>query len=64
MQSAVLGVRLAKAIINGYGLRFQEVTHISESKCTHATIKKDSTALKEFMGNKVSEITECTNVSQ
>ena len=64
MQSAVLGVRLAKAIINGCGLRFQEIIHISDSKCTLATIRKDSTALKEFMGNRVAEIIECTNVSQ
>ena len=57
MQSALLGVRLSKSIQEGCGYTFEDVVHIADSQCTIATIAKESTALKEFMGNRVSEIT-------
>lgn len=64
MQSAVLGVRLAETIINHSGLKFKEVYYISDSTCTIATLKKDSVALKEYMGNRVAEINASTNINQ
>ena len=64
MQSAVLGVRLGNSIINGAGLKFKDVTYISDSKCTLATLSKESTALKEYMGNRVSEIMASTSIYQ
>ena len=64
MQSAVLAVRLSKSIENACKLKYDEIVHVSDSKCTIALIKKDSTALKEFMGNRVAEITSHTDPSQ
>ena len=63
MSSAVLAVRLAETIKKSCRtLNFKETTHISDSKCTIASIAKDSTALKEVMGNCVSEITSKSKV--
>ena len=65
MQSGVLGVRLSKAIQKACNnLKFDEIVHISDSECTIASLQKDSTALKEFMGNRVSEIMRLTEISQ
>ena len=64
MQSGVLGVRISKSIEKSCGLKFEDVVHISDSECTIATIAKDSTALKEFMGNRVAEITRNTEPTQ
>ena len=64
MQSAVMATRLGKAIISSCKLEFREVTYTSDSECTLATLNKDSTALKEFMGNRVAEIISLSNISQ
>ena len=64
MQAAVMGVRLGKAVIQSCCFEFMNVTYISDSKCTLATLAKDSTALKEYMGNRVAEITSHTKTSQ
>ena len=64
MQSAVIAVRLSKSIITHSELEFNEVVHILDSKCTLATLHKDTIALKEYMGNRVSEILKLTSVDQ
>ena len=64
MQSAVLGVRLSKSIINSCCFNFRSVTYLSDSKCTLATLAKESTALKEIMGNRVAEVRNFTDMRQ
>ena len=57
MNSAVLAVRLEKTIVNSCrSLSFKDIVHISDSKCTIATINNETSALKEYMGNRVGEI--------
>ena len=56
MQSAVMGARLSKSITTHTKLEFSKVTHILDSKCTLAVLHKDTVALKEFMGNRASEV--------
>ena len=56
MQSGVFGVRLAKTITESCNLKFEETVHISDSKCTIATINNDTSELKEFFGNRALEI--------
>ena len=43
-------------------LKFKQTTHISDSQCTLASLHKDSTALKEVIGNCVSEINSKSKV--
>ena len=65
MNSAVLAVRLAKTVRRSCrDLKFDHNTHISDSMCTIASLSKDSTALKEYMGNRVSEINKETERKQ
>ena len=64
MQSAVLAVRLGNSIISNCGYKFSKVSYISDSTCTLATLKKDSVALKEYMGNRVAEINASTKTDQ
>ena len=64
MQAAVLGVRLGKSIEDACNFKFNKVTYISDSMCTLATLNKDSTSLKEYMGNRVAEINSHTEASQ
>ena len=64
MQSAVLAVRLGNSIVKSSGYEFRTVSYISDSTCTLATLKKDSVALKEYMGNRVAEINASTNSKQ
>ena len=65
MDSAVLGIRLTEKIRGSCRLlNFKKTTYISDSKCTIATIAKDSSALKEYMGNRVSEIRRHSDPSQ
>ena len=52
MQSAVMSVRLAKAIKHHMQLNFNDTVYILDSTCTLATLHKDTVALREFMGNK------------
>ena len=37
---------------------FEKIVHIGDSECTLALLRKDSTSLKEFMGNRVAECLE------
>jgi hypothetical protein len=64
MQSALIGVRLSKAIQDACGYEYEEVVHITDSECSIATLAKDSTALKEFMANRCSEIRSYTSMKQ
>ena len=57
MDAAVLAVRLGKTVVNSCRtLKFKEVIHISDSTCTIATIINQTSALKEYMGNRAGEI--------
>ena len=64
MQSAVMGVRLSDTIRRNSIWEFESIYHIVDSLCTLATLKKDSSALREFMGNRVAEILDTTEVKQ
>ena len=64
MQSAVMSTRLSKSINTHSGMKFKNVIHILDSKCTMATLYKDTMALREYMGNRVSEILETTDPDQ
>ena len=64
MQSAVLGARLRKSILTHSGLEFNDVIHVLDSKCTLAILQKDTAALREYMGNRSSEILSITRVEQ
>ena len=61
MQSAVMSVRLYRAIVNHSELTFDNKYFILDSMCTLALLQKDSMALKEYMGNRVSE---CLHLTQ
>lgn len=60
MQSAVMSVRLSKAIQHHMAMKFESVVHIVDSTCTLATLHKDTVGLKEFMGPRVAECLETT----
>ena len=64
MQSSVISVRLSKSIRTHSGLKFKNVIHILDSQCTLATLHKDSLALREYMGNRVSEVLDSTDPDQ
>ena len=64
MQSAVMGARLATTIKQNSLWDFDNVYHIVDSECTIATLRKETTALKTYMGNRASEILETTTVDQ
>ena len=55
LQSAVLGSRLAKPVIDNSIWEFSKVHRIVDLECTLATFKKDSVALPEFEQNRVQE---------
>ena len=62
MQSAVLGARLAATVRKHSPWKFQNVYHIVDSECTLATLKKETTALRPYMGNRASECLESSKV--
>ena len=64
MQAAVMGVRLSKSIQDNSIWKFDEIYHIVDSECLLATLRKDTDALREFMGNRVAEILDSTDVKQ
>ena len=64
MQGAVIAVRLSEAIRRNAVWTFANVYHIIDSLCTLATLRKDTSALREFMGNRVAEILDTTSVEQ
>ena len=63
MQSTVRGVRLSEITKRNSIWKFKKIYHI-DSLCTLATLRKEMTALREFMGNRVSEILHTTDVYQ
>ena len=64
MKSCVMSTRLGKDIKENGGLEVSKTTYILDSSCTLALLKKDSGALKEFMGNKVSEVLQTATPDQ
>ena len=64
MQSVVLSTRLGKSITSHWKLKFEKVVHVLDSKCTLATLHKDTVVLNEFMGNRVSETLRSTEVEE
>ena len=50
-----MSVRLRKVIQKYAKTKFESVYHIGDSECTLAMLKEDSVALKEFMGNRVTQ---------
>ena len=64
MQSAVMGARLRRSITMNTTLEFNEITHVLDSKCTLAILHKETISLKEFMGNRASEVQKKTDVDE
>ncbi len=64
MQSAVMSTRLSKTIQEHGSLKFKNIYYIIDSTCTLALLKKNTVALKEFMGNKVTEALEVATPEQ
>ena len=64
MQSALMSTRLSKTIREQGGLEFKNTYYIIDSTCTLALLKKNTVALKEFMGNKVTEALEVATPDQ
>ena len=62
--SMVMGVRLAESIKKSSIWRFEKIYHMTDSKCSLATLSKESSALGEFSGNRVAEILDSTEISQ
>ena len=64
MDSAVMSVRLCNTLILHSGLNFSAIFYILDSLCTLATLHKDTMVLKEYMGNRVSEIVTKSDLEQ
>ena len=64
MQAAVLGVRLSKSLQEAAVWEFQEVFHIVDAECVLAILQNNTSALKEFMGNRAGECLKSTSVEQ
>ena len=64
MTSAIMSTRLCKTLIEHGGLEFENIFFILDSTCTMALLKKNTVALKEFMGNRVSEALEVADPKQ
>ena len=64
MQSAVMGTRLAATIKKHSPWEFDNIYRIVDSECTLATLKKETTALKPYMGNRTSECLDSSNVEE
>ena len=64
MQAAVIAVRLGETIKQNSIWTFSKVYHIIDSMCTLATLRNDTSALRQFMGNRVTEALETTTVDQ
>ena len=58
MISAVMGARARKVLGKHCKWKFKRVIHILDSMCTLALLHNDTSALGEFMGNKVTEALE------
>ena len=58
MQSAVMAARLRKSIQRHTEMKFDRVIHIVDSTCTLALLNNETSALGEFMGNRVTEVLE------
>ena len=63
-QAAVLGTRLGKTIRDNSIWNFENVYHVIDSECLLATLRKETCALREFMGNRIAEILSSTKVQQ
>ena len=61
MQLAVISTKTIKPHSD---MEFKKILYMSDSKCTLALMKKDTMALKEYMGNRISEILESTSPDQ
>ena len=63
LQAAVIAVRLSEVIKMNSIWKFEKVFHIIDSMCTLATLRKETSALRPFMGNRVTECLDTTDVS-
>ena len=64
LQAAVMGVRLSKTIQKNSIWTFNNIYHITDSKCLLGTLTKETVALGEFPGNRVTEMLETTTTDQ
>lgn len=62
--SMVMGVRLAESIKKSTIWKFERIYHMTDSKCSLATLSKENSALGEFSGNRVAEILDSTEINQ
>ena len=64
LMSAMMGVRLAKKINKSSIWEFEKIFHITDSKCMLATLSKETSTLGEFVGNRVTEVLDTTEIDQ
>ena len=64
LMSAMMAVRLARSIRKSSIWQFENIYHVTDSKCMLATLSKETSALGEFVGNRVTEILDTTEINQ
>ena len=64
MSSAVMGTRVGSTLEKVSPWKFDNIYRIVDSECTLATLKKESTALKPYMGNRASECLGSSDVKE
>ena len=64
MQAAVMAVRLSEVIKLNSIWQLENVVHIIDSMCTLATLRKETTALRPYMGHRVAECLDTTEARQ
>ena len=58
MNAATMSVRVRRTICQAITFEVNEIYHLGDSQCVLALLKKDSVSLKEYMGNRVTEVIE------
>ena len=64
MDAAVIGVRLGGSLREAAVWEFEEVFHIVDAECVLAILQNNTSALKEFMGNRAAECLNSTTIEQ
>ena len=64
MQAAIIAVRIGEVVKGNSIWEFEKVVHVIDSMCTLATLRKETAALRPWMGHRVEEILDTTSVDQ
>ena len=63
-QAAVMGARLGKTLRDNSIWKFDQVIHVVDSECYLAILRKETCALKQWLGNRIAEILNTTTILQ